>query len=499
MGTHAAIGIGLTIYACVMLAFSGFWMRRTTKSADYMIGGRNFPFWVLTGTITAGCIGTGVIVGASGLAYKHGWAGSAYPIGLGLGTALTGLGFAVMRRYRFMTLSEEITSYYGGNRIVAEFSNISLFLSQLCWLTVQIMGAAAVLAAVTTLPIHWCVVIAGCIAAGIAIPGGLKSVVYTDFIQAIILLCGFAVLTHSALTHSGGLAGLRHAVPVSYFSFLGVASYGQWKVAGLLVALILAVVADPGRRLTMYSARSEEGARGAMIIAGLIVIVFSVVIGIAGMYAFKLAPNLKDPDEALLWLVMNVLPAWLAALVVVSVASGIVSCASWNAMTATTFFVRHIYPLATGHLPRRPLLTMRLTLVGAFLVAIVMAMHAGTIVGFVVKFLPITMSGLAIIILLGRFWKRATWQGAVAALVITPTASLLGLFAPASVAWLHNALVPTVVGVAGHVLVSSLTPPTQRSFQDVVTVMQQQRQGVEGESPATVGPSIGAGENTLNC
>ena len=38
--------------------------------------------------------------------------------------------------------------------------------------------------------------------------------------------------------------------------------------------------------------------------------------------------------------------------------------------------------------------------------------------------------GVAIIILLGWFWKRATWQGAVAALVITPTVSLLGIFAP---------------------------------------------------------------------
>lgn len=340
MGTHAAIAIGLVIYAGLMLTVSLFWMRRVKKPADYLVGGRSLPFWVLTGNITAGCIGTGVIVGASGLAYQHGWAGSAYPIGLGLGTALAGLIFAVMRRYKFMTLSEEVSSYYGANRIVVEFSNISLFLSQLCWLTVQIIGGASVLSAVTTMPHGLCVVVAGCITASIAIPGGFKSVVYTDFLQALILLAGFLVVTQSALEHSGGLDGLRESVPPRFFSFLGTASYasnGGWEIAGLIAALSLSVLADPGRRMSMYGARSEAGARWSMFCAGVIVMAFSSVIGIAGMYAFKLNPDLLVPDSALLWLVMHVLPAWLAAFVVVSVASGIFSCANGNAMAVSIF------------------------------------------------------------------------------------------------------------------------------------------------------------------
>jgi solute:Na+ symporter, SSS family len=490
MGVHTAIAIGLALYACVMLAFSSFWMKRISKPADYLVGGRSFPFWVLVGSITAACIGTGVIVGASGLAYRHGWAGSAYPIGLGLGTALAGLIFAVMRRYRFMTLSEEVASYYGSNPIVVEFSNITLFFSQLCWLTVQIMGGAAVLAAVTPLPHELCVVAAALITAGIAIPGGLKSVVYTDFLQTAILLTGFAVLTFSALGHIGGWAGLRHSMPASYFSFLGVASYGKWKTAGLLVALVLAVIADPGRRLSMYSARNESGARWAMLIAGLIVIAFSAVIGITGMYTFHLNPQLSNPDESLVWLVMNVLPAWLAALVVVSVTSGIISCANWNAIAAGTFFVRHIYPLVTRRYPKRPLVAVRIALVFSFAAATVVALHAGTIVGFVVKFLPVTMSGLAIIILMGRYWSRGTWQGALAALVATPVVSLAVMFVPARAGFLNNAVIPTIAGIITHVAVSLLTPPTLPSFEQVVEKMNRERQAVEGGSPHDAAPSF---------
>lgn len=488
MGTRAAIALGLAVYACLMLAFSSFLMRRIQKATDYLVGGRDFPFWVLVGSITAANIGTGVIVGASGLAYEHGWAGSAYPIGLGLGTALVGIIFAVMRRYRFMTLSEEVASYYGGKRVVVEFSNITLFLAQLCWLTVQIMGGAALLAAVTPLPPHLCIVAAALITAGIALPGGLKSVVYTDFLQTTILLCGFAVLTYSALHHSGGWIGLQRSMPSSYFSFLGVASYGKWKVAGLVVALVVSAIADPGRRLSMYSARSEGGAKWAMMLAGTIVIVFSAAIGITGMYAFHLNPHLANPDESLIWLIMNVLPSWLAALVVVSVTSGIISCANWNAIAAGTFFVRHIYPLVTGRYPKRPLMAVRIALLTSFAVAAFVALHAGTIVGFVVKFLPITLSGLAIIILVGRFWRRGTWQGALAALVVTPIASLAIMFAPAQEGFLNNAIIPTLVGIVAHVAVSLCTPPTSPSFAQVVEIMTRERRAVEDislDEPAT--------------
>ena len=155
--------------------------------------------------------------------------------------------------------------------------------------------------------------------------------------------------------------------------------------------------------------------------------VFSVAIGVTGMYTFRLNPHLPVADRALPWLVMHVLPPWLAALVVVAVISGISSATTGTAAAAGTFFVRHIYPLVTGRYPKQPVSTARYLLVFAFLFATALALYTGSIVGFVIKFLPLTMSGLGVIILLGRFWKRATWQGALAALVTTPVVSLVGM------------------------------------------------------------------------
>ena len=479
MTTQTAIVIGLFFYVVLTTAVSFFWMSRVRKPADYLVAGRGLPYWVLTGTIVGTCIGTGVIIGGTGLAYKHGWAGCAYPIGLGLGTFVTGLCFARMRRYKFMTLSEEISCYYEGNRGVVEFSNITLFLSQLCWLTVQIMGGAAVMGAVTRLPYQWCIVLAGFAKAAISIPGGLKAVVYTDVLQTVILFCGFACLMKSAT--AGGLDTLRQAVPPEHFSFLGIKSYGAWNVFGLILVLTLNPIADPGRRLTMYSARSEEAARWSMVTSGLVVIIFSLAVGITGMYTHRLNPQLAVADRALPWLVMNVLPPWLAAFVVVAVVSGMSSSANGCAAAAGTFFVRHIYPLLTGKYPRRPVVAARWSLAGAFFASTIVALYTASIVDFVKTFLPLTMSGLGVIILLGRFWKRSTWQGAIAALVTTPAVSLAMIFLQVPTVLHDNPTIPaTVVGLMAHIFVSVITPASKSRFEQVAEALSRERESIEG-------------------
>jgi SSS family solute:Na+ symporter len=379
-----------------------------------------------------------------------------------------------------MTLSEEIACYYERNRIIVEFSNITLFLSQLCWLTVQIMGGAAVVGAVTNLPPKVCVALAGFAKAIITIPGGLKAVVYTDVLQTLILFCGFGFLIHSALGESGGLAGLRAGVPADYVSFLGVSSLGGWNVVGLILVLTLNPLADPGRRLTIYSARTEAGAKWSMLASGLTVILFSVAIGITGMYTFRLNPHLAVPDQALPWLVMNVLPVWLAALVVVAVVSGMSSAANGNAAAAGTFFVRHIYPLVMSRFPKRPVVAVRWALGWAFLCSTVLALYTGSIVGFVVKFLPLTMSGLGVIIVMGRFWRRSTWQGALAALIATPVMSVALMFIPNAVFHDNPTIPAALVGLIAHVVVSLMTPPSQHTFEEAAEAMSREREAIEG-------------------
>ena len=84
MDTRIAIALGLVIFVILTTLVSFFMMSPVPKPADYLVAGGGLPFWALAGTITGTCIGTGVIIEGSALAYLHGWDGCTYPIGFGL-------------------------------------------------------------------------------------------------------------------------------------------------------------------------------------------------------------------------------------------------------------------------------------------------------------------------------------------------------------------------------------------------------------------------------
>src|SRR5262249_37879479 len=151
-----------------------------------------------------------------------------------------------------------------------------------------------------------------------------------------------------------------------------------------------------------------------------------------------------------------------------------------NAAACGTFFVRHIFPLVTGRYPKRPVVVVRRALALAFVLSTSLALYTGSIVGFVVKFLPLTMSGLAVIILVARFWPRATWQGPFAALVTTPLAALAVMFIPSQAQFWGNPTIPaTLVGLIAHLVVSAITPPRTRTFDEVAEAVGRERQAIE--------------------
>ena len=95
------------------------------------------------------------------------------------------------------------------------------------------------------------------------------------------------------------------------------------------------------------------------------------------------------------------------------------------------------------------------------------------------------MSGLAIIVLLGRFWPRATWQGALAAQIITPAVSLIAIFWGKDIiaAWpkaavYNNAVFLAVPGVIAHIVVSLLSPKPTRSFAEVAASLKHEREKI---------------------
>jgi len=140
---------------------------------------------------------------------------------------------------------------------------------------------------------------------------------------------------------------------------------------------------------------------------------------------------------------------------------------------------------------------VRWSLACAFFASTTLALYTKNIVDFVVKFLPLTMSGLGVIILLGRFWKRANWQGALAALVTTPIVALAVMYIPSQAKFWGNATIPAVAaGLLAQVIVSLLTAPARLSFAEIAEAMDRERSAIESGPSPTAAEKISAAPTT---
>jgi SSS family solute:Na+ symporter len=133
----------------------------------------------------------------------------------------------------------------------------------------------------------------------------------------------------------------------------------------------------------------------------------------------------------------------------------------------------------------------------AFFASTILALYTKNIVDFVRKFLPLTMSGLGVIILLGRFWKRANWQGALAALITTPLVALAVMYIPAQAKFWGDPTIPAVAaGLLAQIIVSLLTAPARLAFAEVAEAMDRERSAIESGSSAAAAQKISATPTT---
>ena len=113
--------------------------------------------------------------------------------------------------------------YLAGISILAYvFTKISVHLYAAAIVLERVVGWSPLTAAVILV-----------IATGIyTIAGGLAAVIYTDLVQTLILIIGAVILTVIGLHEVGGFAGLRAAVPASYFHMIKPAERSRLSLDG---------------------------------------------------------------------------------------------------------------------------------------------------------------------------------------------------------------------------------------------------------------------------
>ncbi|MCE8023887.1 sodium:solute symporter family protein [Billgrantia aerodenitrificans] len=470
-------------YVLVMIGF-GWWISRHKRGTgdDFLLGGRSVPIFLTIGTTVATMVGTGSSMGAVGFGYANGWAGALYGIGGATGILLLAVCFAPVRKLRFMTMSEELSYYVGANRLVRNLVALLIYVACIGWLGAHILGGGLYLSWMAGIDLDTARVLVALGFGIYCVIGGYTAVIWTDTVQAVVLFAGFMLMAILALVQVGGFGGLGAGMDVAATSFLGIDKIGALPALSLAAVIAVGVLATPSFRQRIYSGESVSSVRRSFVITGVLYLGFSIIPAILGMATHALNPGLENSNFAFPFLATELLPLGLGLLLLVAGLSATMSSASSDAIAGVSTLMRDIYVLFTGRTPaaRNVVRFSRLALVGTIGLALAFALTSDNLITYITRMIATIMAGMFVCGMLGRFWPRYNWQGAVATLASASTTSLIIIANDSWNAYWGNPSIPAVLAaLTVGVVVSLLTPATRISREEALAILDRERERME--------------------
>lgn len=134
--------------------------------------------------------------------------------------------------------------------------------------------------------------------------GGLRSDVFSDFVQFFVMCFSVALIAVASYTTFGGLDFLQAHLPSQHFEPLGGHTWGQTLVWGCIA---LVTLVDPNFYQRVFAAKTAATAKKGILISTLIWILFDICTTVGGLYARAIIPN-ADSGLAYLTYGLQLLP-----------------------------------------------------------------------------------------------------------------------------------------------------------------------------------------------
>src|SRR5216110_2187232 len=216
----------IAAYFLILLGI-GWWAARREKavSSDYFLAGRDVGWLAVGASLFASNIGSEHLVGlagtgaASGLAVGHfEWLACFMLLLLGW------LFVPFYLRSGVYTMPEFLERRYN-SASRWYFSWVSIIGYVLTKISVTLFAGGIVMREVTGYSVWTSAVILIVITGIYTVLGGLRAVIYTEVMQAVVLIIGSATMTVLGLQALGGWSGLHARLPADFFSMWKPASH----------------------------------------------------------------------------------------------------------------------------------------------------------------------------------------------------------------------------------------------------------------------------------
>ncbi len=344
----------------LVLAGIAVWVVRQKQdsSAEYFLAGRNLGWFVIGASLFASNIGSEHLVGLAGAGASSGVAMAHYELHA---WCLLVLGWVLVPFYMrsaVYTMPEFLERRYSP---AARWflSLVSLIAYVFTKVAVGLFAGGIVVQALFPeqflpgIDNFWLGAVGIVVVTGLyTVFGGLRAVIYTDAVQAVVLIIGSTVMTFRGLYLLGGWGELRETCGPQFFNLWRPWDDPSFPWLGMLVAAPIVGMwywcTDQYIVQRTLAARDQTQARRGTIFGAYLKLSPVFLFIIPGMIAFALVktgkiPALEDTNQAYPMLVHALLPAGLRGLVAASLLAALMSSLSSVFNSASTLFTMDIY------------------------------------------------------------------------------------------------------------------------------------------------------------
>lgn len=410
----------------------GLWAgRRVHNTKDFAIAGRHLPFYMVVATVFATWFGSEAVLGIPATFLDEGLGGIvADPFGASLCLILFGLFLAApLYRMNLLTIGDFYKKRFG--RTAEVMTTLAIVISYLGWVGAQITALGLVFNIVSGDTISQ---LQGMWLGSLTILiytffGGMWAVAITDLLQMVIIVLGMIYIGGEVSGLVGGVdVVINHAAAAGKFSnfwpsldFIGIIGF-----TAALTTMMFGSMPQQDVFQRAQSAKKEKYAKWGSVLGGALYFMFAFVPVYLAYSAMLIDPDMVaghmaeggDPQLILPTLILDHAPLFAQIIFFGALLSAIKSCASATLLAPSVTFTENILrPLRPTITDRQLLKAMRsVTVIFTFLVTLYAVNSEASIFEMVENAYQVTLVSAFVPLVFGVFWRRATNQGALAAI-----------------------------------------------------------------------------------
>lgn len=451
----------ILVFLVLLSGISFYFSKRVSTGSEFLTAEKSLPWYVNSSSIFATYLGSGTLIGGAALAYDYGIAGAWFDIGGVIALIVLSVMAKRIRRYDAQTTPDILGARY--NPSARTIAAVIVCLAEMAMVGYQVRAGGYVLNIVCGISADTGMLITLGFILLYTVTAGLISVVYTDYIQGIIVIASLVIGLPFLFRDAGGYSAFMANIDPARMSLFSM-SFSEILSNALPTFCLVFVLQPIWQRI--FSVKDDKGCIKAVAVSTPFVLAAVILVNLFATVGSYLYPDIIQ-DTVILHLAVTGLPKLVGGILLCGGVAIIITTGDSLLLSSSSNIITDIY----HEYINKDASEKHLLALSRFMVAVV-----GIIAFVLVRFFPSVLSmvyfaytmegGLAPALFAAFYCKKATPLGGMCSVagagITTIVWEILGH--PLGISTIYVVL---IVSISALVLVSLFTPPTDKKTLDV--------------------------------